>query len=145
MLRREGASNIILVFARRELMTTAAQLHASRASVTTPYVTNIAYKLGLNSPPPLNEAKCMTVGGHAAVGFRMGGVLEGEPTTAEVYTVALGRRLLGNVASARAVAGPVPLRGAGEEAARKAKFEPTTVCGQPVKVSGVITYNFVPM
>jgi TonB family protein len=228
MLRREGASNIILVFAQRELITTPAQLHAARAGVTIPYVTNIAYKLGLDRPPPLHEAKCLNVGGRAAVGFRMGGVLEGEPTTAEVYTVVLGQRLLhlvhvradkdeaagepawksvldtlkvdapaqaspeadkmeqivaggvlngkvakkpqpkyppmalasrtqgtvtvqvivdedGNVASARAVAGPVPLRGASEEAARKAKFDPTTMCGQPVKVSGVITYNFVLM
>jgi protein TonB len=49
----------------------------------------------------------------------------------------------GNVASAKAVLGHPLLRGASEEAARKAKFQPTTLCGQPVKVSGVITYNFV--
>lgn len=226
MLRRDGASNIIMVFAQRELITTSAQLHAARVGVTLPYVTNIAYKLGLNQPPPLNEAKCLNVGGHAAVGFRMGGVLDGESTTAEVYTVVLGRRLLhlvhvradkdeaageaawkkvldtlkvdapaqaspeadkieqfiaggvlnnrvakkpqpkyppmalasrtqgtvtvevvvdenGNVVSARAVAGPGPLRDASEDAARKAKFEPTAMCGQPVKVMGIITYNFV--
>jgi hypothetical protein len=28
-------------------------------------------------------------------------------------------------------------------AARAAKFTPTTLCGKPVKVSGVVTYNFV--
>jgi protein TonB len=49
----------------------------------------------------------------------------------------------GNVASARAVSGHMLLRGASEEAARKAKFEPTTLCGRPVKVSGLITYGFV--
>ena len=227
MLTRPGGSNIIMVFAQREPIMTAAQFYASRASVTMPYVTNIAHKLGLNRPPP-SEAQCVPVGGRPAVGFRMGGQLEGEPTTAEVYTVVLGQRLLhlvhvradkdeavgadawktlldtlkveapaqpspeaekleqvvmegvlngkaikkpqpryppdaksaraqgtvtvqivvdenGNVASAQAVSGHSLLRGAGEEAARKAKFEPTTLCGRPVKVSGVITYNFVLM
>jgi TonB family protein len=49
----------------------------------------------------------------------------------------------GNVVSAKAVSGPTLLKSAGEKAARQAKFTPTTVCGHPVKVSGVITYNFV--
>ena len=49
----------------------------------------------------------------------------------------------GSVISARAITGAPLLREAGEEAARGAKFSPTTVCGHPVKVSGVITYNFV--
>lgn len=48
----------------------------------------------------------------------------------------------GDVISARAVAGHPLLREAGERAARKAKYSPTTVCGKPVKVSGVITYGF---
>ena len=227
-LTRAGGSNIIIVFAQRELITNAMQLYGSRSTVTMPYVTNIAHKLGLDRPPPPNEAQCMNAGGRPAVGFRMGGQLEGEPTTAEVYTVVLGQRLIhlvnvradrdeaagaaawktlldtlkveapskpspeadrieqivgggvlngkaikkpqpryppdaksartqgtvvvqivvdegGNVASARVVSGPIPLRGASEEAARKAKFEPTTVCGKPVKVTGVITYGFVIM
>lgn len=228
MLTRAGGSNIILVFAQRELITTAMQLYGSRTTVTMPYITNIAHKLGLNGPPPPREAQCLSVGGRPAVGFRMGGMLDGEPTTAEVYTVVLGQRLLhlvhvradrdeaagaaawktlldtlkveasskpspeadrieqivaggmlngkaikkpqpryppdaksvraqgtvtvqividesGNVASAQALSGPVLLRGASEEAARKAKFEPTAVCGKPVKVTGVITYGFVIM
>jgi TonB family protein len=227
-LTRAGGSNIIIVFAQRELITTAAQLYGSRSNVTMPYITNIAHKLGLKGPPPPNESRCLPIGGRPGVGFRMGGLLEGEPTTAEVYTVVLGRRLLhlvhvradrdeaagaaawksvldtikveapttgspeadlieqivaggmlngkaikkpqpryppdaksvraqgtvvvqivvderGNVTSAQAVSGPMLLRGAGEEAARKAKFEPTTLCGKPVKVSGVITYGFVIM
>jgi len=36
------------------------------------------------------------------------------------------------------------LRAAAESAARGARFSPTLLSGQPVKVSGVITYNFVP-
>ena len=226
-LTRAGGSNIIIVFAQRELIRTAAQLYGSRAGVTMPYITNIAHKLGLNNPPS-NEAQCVPAGGRTAVGFRMGGVLEGQPTTAEVYTVVLGQRLLhlvhvradsdeaagaaawktlldtlkveaptqpspeadkieqivaggvlngkavkkpapeyppiakgvraagtvtvqilvdekGNVASAQAVSGHTLLHAPSVEAARKAKFEPTTLCGQPVKVSGVITYNYVLM
>ncbi|HLL76797.1 MAG TPA: energy transducer TonB [Pyrinomonadaceae bacterium] len=49
----------------------------------------------------------------------------------------------GNVISARAVSGPAMLRAAAEQAARQARFTPTLLGGRPVKVSGVITYNFV--
>ena len=50
---------------------------------------------------------------------------------------------LGNVISARAVSGHPKLREAAQTAAKRAKFSPTLLQGQPVKVSGVITYNFV--
>lgn len=50
--------------------------------------------------------------------------------------------LSGKVISAKAVKGPMMLQGAAEEAARRARFSPTLLSGQPVKVSGVITYNF---
>jgi len=50
----------------------------------------------------------------------------------------------GRVMSASAVSGHPLLRGAAEQAARGARFSPTLLSGQPVKVSGVITYNFVP-
>lgn len=50
----------------------------------------------------------------------------------------------GNVISAEAVSGHPLLRAASVEAARAATFSPTKLSGQPVKVSGVITYNFVP-
>src|SRR5688572_20902405 len=50
----------------------------------------------------------------------------------------------GNVVSASPVSGHPLLRAAAAQAARGAKFSPTMLSGQPVKVSGVITYNFVP-
>ncbi len=50
----------------------------------------------------------------------------------------------GNVISASAVSGHPLLRAAATEAARRATFSPTLLMGNPVKVSGVITYNFVP-
>jgi protein TonB len=50
----------------------------------------------------------------------------------------------GSVVSATAVSGHPLLRAAAVQAARGARFSPTQLSGQPVKVSGVITYNFVP-
>lgn len=50
----------------------------------------------------------------------------------------------GSVVSATAVSGHPLLRAAAVQAARSARFSPTQLSGQPVKVSGVITYNFVP-
>ena len=49
----------------------------------------------------------------------------------------------GRVISARAVSGHPLLQQAAVSAARQARFSPTLLSGQPVKVSGVITYNFV--
>ncbi len=49
----------------------------------------------------------------------------------------------GSVISATAVSGHPLLRAAAAQAARGARFSPTMLSGQPVKVSGVITYNFV--
>lgn len=48
----------------------------------------------------------------------------------------------GEVESASAVSGHPLLRAAAVEAARAAKFSPTTLSGNPVKVSGVLVYNF---
>jgi TonB family protein len=49
----------------------------------------------------------------------------------------------GNVISATATSGHPLLQAAAVEAARQAKFKPTLLEGQPVKVSGIIVYNFV--
>jgi|ERR1043166_233405 TonB family protein len=49
----------------------------------------------------------------------------------------------GNVISARAVSGHPLLQAVCVAAARGAKFSPTKLAGQPVKVTGVIAYNFV--
>ncbi len=50
----------------------------------------------------------------------------------------------GNVISAKAVSGNELLRPAAEAAAKGAKFSPTMLSGQPVKIKGVIVYNFAP-
>jgi TonB family protein len=49
----------------------------------------------------------------------------------------------GNVASAQAISGHPLLQAAAVGAAREARFAPTRLSGQPVKVIGVIQYNFV--
>jgi protein TonB len=49
----------------------------------------------------------------------------------------------GKVISAQAVNGSAMLTKAAVEAARRARFTPTKLGDQPVKVQGVITYNFV--
>jgi periplasmic protein TonB len=49
----------------------------------------------------------------------------------------------GKVISAKATSGPVLLRQPAEVAARQARFNPTLLSGQPMRVSGVISYNFI--
>ena len=49
----------------------------------------------------------------------------------------------GSVISAHAVSGHPLLQSVAVAAARGARFSPTKLSGQPVKVTGVITYNFV--
>lgn len=88
-----------------------------------------------------------------------GGVLNGKATSlpkpaypaaaravhaggAVVVQVVIGEN--GSVISASAVSGHPLLRAAAVSAAQGAHFSPTLLSGQPVKVSGVITYNFVP-
>lgn len=49
----------------------------------------------------------------------------------------------GKVISARPTSGPDLLQDAAKDAAYKARFKPTTVKGEPVKVAGALSYNFV--
>jgi TonB family protein len=49
----------------------------------------------------------------------------------------------GNVISTTVVSGNPLLRSSAEQAARASKFTPTMLSGQPVKVTGIIVYNFV--
>jgi protein TonB len=49
---------------------------------------------------------------------------------------------VGKVISARAVSGPNALRDVAVQAAMRARFSPTKLSGQPVKVTGSINYKF---
>jgi protein TonB len=68
----------------------------------------------------------------AARRARIGGVVEVEVVI----------DINGRVISAKAVRGPGLLQNAAEMAARLARFTPTLLSGQPMKVVGFITYNF---
>lgn len=48
----------------------------------------------------------------------------------------------GNVSEARAISGPQPLQAVSVNAALQAKFPPTLLSGEPVRVTGVLVYNF---
>jgi TonB family protein len=48
----------------------------------------------------------------------------------------------GNVTEARAISGPKQLQDVSVSAALQAKFSPTLLSGEPVKVTGVLVYNF---
>ena len=62
--------------------------------------------------------------------------------TAGIVTVEVVLDETGKVVSATATTGPSILRDAAIQAALRAKFSPTKLSGQPVKVSGVINYRF---
>jgi protein TonB len=49
----------------------------------------------------------------------------------------------GNVVSAKAISGPPLLQQAAVEAAYAWRFTPTLLSGEPVKVIGTITFNFL--
>jgi TonB family protein len=59
-----------------------------------------------------------------------------------VVTVEVVGDETGKVISAQASGGPAMLREAAVVAALKARFSPTLLSGQPVKVTGVINYKF---
>jgi len=60
-----------------------------------------------------------------------------------VVTVQVTVDETGSVTAARAVTGHPLLQAAAAAAAKQAKFSPTLLSGQPVKVTGLLTYNFV--
>jgi outer membrane biosynthesis protein TonB len=83
-----------------------------------------------------------------------GGVLNGkaiylpmpEVPAGEVNGVVLVAVLVdeqGTVVDARAVSGPAHLQTAAVAAARLARFSPTLLMGEPVRVTGTLSYNFV--
>jgi protein TonB len=61
---------------------------------------------------------------------------------AGVVTVQVVVDETGKVISAEATTGPAALRDVAVQAALRARFSPTKLSGQPVKVSGLINYKF---
>lgn len=50
----------------------------------------------------------------------------------------------GNVTEVKAICGHPILAKASEEAVKKAKFEPASISGKPIKYSGIVFYNYIP-
>ena len=98
---------------------------------------------------PFKERKPMTISGGVLNGKAISKPQPAYPAIAKAakasgnVTVQVLVDERGNVISARAVSGHPLLQQSAVSAARGAKFRPTLVSGQPVKVTGVITYNFV--
>ncbi len=65
----------------------------------------------------------------------------GEATGVVMVAIVIDEQ--GTVIEARAVSGPQHLHAAAVSAARLARFSPTLLMGEPVRVSGTISYNFV--
>lgn len=65
----------------------------------------------------------------------------GEATGVVVVAVVIDEQ--GSVIEARAISGPQPLHATAVNAARLARFAPTMLMGEPVRVSGTLSYNFV--
>jgi protein TonB len=78
----------------------------------------------LSLPPPMYP--------EAAKRLRMAGLVTVEVVVDET----------GKVIAAEATSGPSVLRDVAVQAALRARFSPTKLSGQPVKVSGVINYKF---
>jgi len=67
-------------------------------------------------------------------------VASGEATGVVLVQVLVDEQ--GSVVDARPVSGPQQLHAAAVNAARLARFSPTLMMGEPVKVSGTLSYNF---
>lgn len=109
------------------------------------------------APPkeePVAESSAVAGAGRPVEGGVINGRAVSKPAPAYLLVAKFARakgpvvvRILvneqGDVLSAWAVSGHPLLQAAAVEAASQAKFTPTLLSGKPVKVSGIITYNFV--
>ena len=99
-------------------------------------------------PPPVSKASLRPISGGVLNGKAVSMPKPVYPEMARraqmtgVVTVEVVVDASGKVIGARAVSGPELLRDAAERAARQAKFTPTLLSGQPMRVAGLITYNF---
>ena len=128
----------------------SAPANASTAKASATTSTDATAKPEANAPARQVVAK-------APVKPISGGVLNGKATTLPMPTYPPAARSArvsglvvvevvidgsGKVISAKATTGHSLLQAAAVQAAQQARFTPTLLSGQPVKISGVINYNF---
>ena len=129
ILSRPGNSAVLMVVAYRDLLSKSEQI----AAAGEPLVDNM---------PDLLAGGVLS--GKASKKFAPEYTLDAKAAGAGgVVTVQIMVDEQGNVVSAEAVSGHRLPRGPSERAAKLSKFNPTTLCGKPIRVSGAITYNFV--
>jgi len=101
-----------------------------------------------NAPPPPSRSSRLPVSGGVLNGVALSLPTPIYPDTARRMhtTGAVEVEVVvdenGKVASARALSGPSVLRDSAVQAATRARFTPSKLSGQPVKVTGKIVYNF---
>jgi protein TonB len=111
-------------------------------------VTSQEVRVSLEEPPPAPRPILKPVSGGVLNGTAISLPPPVYPDAARrmrtsgVVTVEVILDEAGKVVSATATSGPAILRDAAIQAALKARFSPTKLSGQPVKVSGVINYKF---
>ena len=105
-------------------------------------------KIDSEPPPPAPNPILRPVSGGVLNGTAISLPPPGYPETARrlritgVVTIEVVVDETGKVISAVATGGPMTLREAAVQAALRARFSPTKLSGQPVKVAGLINYKF---
>ncbi len=108
----------------------------------------LVVKLEAEPPPPAPRPILKPVSGGVLNGIAVSLPLPRYPDAAKrlrqsgLVTVEVVIDETGKVISAQASSGPAALRGAAVQAALMARFSPTKLSGQPVKVAGLINYKF---
>ena len=134
-----------------EASASATQMIANPNDVrtpTAPVMTNQEVRISLEEPPPAPRPILKPVSGGVLNGTALSLPQPIYPEaakrtrTAGLVSVEVILDETGKVISATAMSGPTLLREAAVQAAMRAKFSPTKLSGQPVKVSGTINYKF---
>lgn len=113
-----------------------------------PSISPAVVKLDMEPPPPAPRPILKPVSGGVLNGNALSLPAPSYPETAKrlrvsgLVTVEVVIDEVGKVISAVASGGPASLRDVAVQAALKARFSPTKLSGQPVKVSGLINYKF---
>jgi hypothetical protein len=105
---------------------------------------NVASNKEPVQPPQPGQKRVPIAGGMLngkAIYLPVPEVPAGEATGVVLVQVLIDEQ--GSVVDAKAVSGPQHLQAAAVNAARLARFTPTMLLGEPVRVSGTLSYNFV--
>ena len=122
----------------------AAAVPATPATPNTEAAPNAANTPGQPNPAQPGQKKAPIAGGMLngkAIYLPVPEIPAGEATGVVLVAVLIDEQ--GAVVEAKAVSGPQHLQAPAVAAARLARFSPTLLMGEPVRVSGTLSYNFV--